>query len=56
MIVALMGAAGCLLIVAGVYLVLGVPAALITAGVAFLAGAYVTNLALRASETPEGVR
>lgn len=59
MIVALMGVAGCVLLVAGVYMLLGLGSALLAAGVCFLAAAYVTNralVALGAPEPPEGVR
>lgn len=47
MIVALQIAAGLALIVAGIWLAAGLAAALIAAGVSLLAGAYLTEQALR---------
>lgn len=58
MIVALLGVVGAALVVAGVYMLVGTGPALVVAGAAFLAGAFVLNVALdrqRPSETPEGV-
>lgn len=46
MIVALMVTAGCVLVVSGIYAAFGVPAALVAAGLAMFAGAWLAEQAL----------
>lgn len=46
MVVALMVAAGCVLVVAGIGSAFGAPAALVAAGAAMLGGAYLAERAL----------
>jgi len=55
-IVALLILAGCVLIVAGVFLAVGLWAALIVSGACLLAGAWLTNQVLQANPESEGAR